>query len=1779
MKKMKKLLSVLLAVVLALSCFTVVGSAARANYKTVADLDALNAYSPYGQVTRVDAETRMSIIFDSLDVLLKGANINMGQVVNVLGLKITIDLTSVDRICYSFDSFKSSMSSLTWGAAALIVNLGILEELSFKNWQSGMTRDGTAQLTIVYQLLSLLEANKNVVNSVLTNGIELGIVANFISGLDLSGINNMVKDLPGLIKGMVFGLFERWDDTTAEITTLETNKKGNGKVESTLNTYVNNLFTNDMSITTVKADASGNITSNHSLPGADADARCRYIKEGNTITVKTYVTEKIKEAQEDLGNTYAVGDYYTSAKYVLKEEVYNEVSTGDYVFAQVQITKTGDIDTNDKGEMIYTGENLKYYDLNSPFLPSLKKDIEAGKVSIDLNANSAGSLLYTFIPYVFGEMVPVVANGSLKKILASWFGARFDYVGEVGDAKVTALPDSSNTFFTQKQGAYLWEWSDYAVINGAHYYRFEDQIYKADLSNTNPYFDVINWDYDITADFLNEYIPSSADGLTSTKYGYTTILQHLNKFLIKLANEVLAPDVLAKMTLTDGDNSKLVANIKSAAQAIISISPESIFGSNYQDGYYSLIMDSNNQTVLVGIACMIVDLVMPQMTFPSAASVKANNVTVGAPLAAVLRELATQLLPGNNYDALIYSDYNKKTFVAGKDNNYWLDVILTIGADIGVYYLKNLADMGEDTAAWAGMTAAGYKENKTYKASDLNEINGVKPWEAKIDYIIDWALDTNNLWAWKFANLVDTTGLDIDMASVQDPWAKLDKIFFDLLPLEDVFNFAGRPSSMTRLEYGLRDKFILAIADLNFDKIVGGASADGLINIPGTSILRDADVLTQIVVVVRNLLNALTGQVTYNGEELFSSTLFVGLDEVLNQNNLKSFAVTLLDNLKDAQDNGLLDTALPLVGFFLGWKFDPQEMADPSITFAHNNGWKYINGKSTNLEFRNASGGMLERHRADSTVGRTFDARADMPYNIVISNITCDDSTFATTQTFPVTVAPGAELVIPYTYTSTDDKVVTFTVQYSYTGKDGKALGGEHTKLMYVYKSETVGDDTKTHLYSSEDADKGYTSIYPFQYVIFTKDIYTSVTEYSATINYKGTTLSNPDLGQSMRSSSAKAVSGQAATYFRHMTNAELKANGWSNTLTKSIGSAAGPLYKALDGVTKETVFPEGQYDMGAISIEYFRKTYKEEGDPKVFDPDFYLYDDFNVGEVYNANIKSILLPNCVDTGNSAAVDAYNAYVAALKQIVIDATMPKLAASYVTTCHDFEAHIATFKTALSDLQKYMAKTGASASADADALEEILVNAMKTAEPGEYSVNFQDYYLYEYFIYHDYRQEVWNRMGEYKGPVAPTNTLWTMDGTGITDNATDKDGNPYAELTNKVYGSATGKRLLGLKAATWVPTAEDMANYNMAVDSWNAPGYTEMSNLDLASRVLWAQNFLQAKAANKQFLNREIEAAAKNYGTTATSDKYSTETWAAYYDAYTEAVKVNADANARQSEVFAAKWALMVAEKNLIEAAKSVKDNAETYLKELNAVAAQADVIFDNPTYYVAKTGIAEAAKFDGTDEEYAYAQLIKARGYEYVNQYGDNVILFDNCAIEYLTYDRENTTSNLKRIDASVDALKKAIDLFECAIKLEANDGDKTTTVAQEIKVINGITPGSIASMADLLTHVKATAAEAKLVPFASNANAFGTGAYVNVDVDGLGTLTTYWVVIYGDVNGDGAIDAFDAIELDVGQSSDFTGAYKEAIDVNGDGIYGDSADYSMIVSASATSAVINQIK
>lgn len=1732
MKKSTKLLSVILAIVMIFSSMSVLASAAKANYKTVTDLEANQAYSPYGAVTRLSTEERMSILFDYLDNVLSDANINMGQVVSI-GLieankfKLTVDLRSVNALCGTVDSLVHSIRhSSYWGVAKPLI--GVLKDIQVTTWNEGMTREGTAQLEIVRTLLAFLNENTGLVNTVLSEGLSLGVVGNFV---DLSSVQNVIKDLPGLIKGLIYPLFERWDDTTARADQLA-NTAGNGGMEATLNEFVQRLFTNNMSITTYVEDANGNCVSNHTLPGEGADVRVYYVKNGNTIVAYSYDTQT---------KTYKTTDQDTYVR-TLEEQAADYTGPDRYVYTK----------TNTDGSK----ENLKYYKNDSQFLPSFAADLAAGKTSIDLTKDTPAQLFYRFIPYVFAEMAPVVLNGSVKKLFAELLGTKFTYIGEVGSAEVKALADSSDVFFTQEQGEYLWEWSDYKVIKGNHYYRFEDQIYAGDINDVNKYFSLINWDWKVEKNAINEFIPG-ADG-TASAAGYATLFQALNDFVAKVIDIAATPELKSKLNWTKGDNSNLVENIKKAARALLPIEPEIIFGSNYADPdkYYDLIMTAtDNQEILAGVACTLLDFLMPQLILPTADTIKGKGVKLGAVLAAVIRELATQFVPTYNYDELIYANYDNKTFVAGKDNAYWLDVCLTMGVDIGMSYLRNLADLGEDTEV-------GYKfaASKTYTLDNFNQTG----WEATVDWIIDWALSEEYEWCWGMGKFVDTYE-EINLATTENPWVKLGDILGVLLPVDDILNVDTATDSEW-VKTALRNNLVMGILDLDLTKITGSTEANGLFNVPMDSILRTTPTMTAVVNVIRDVLNNALSKVA-NGN-LLDPSVVTGIDAVLNQGNLATIVSTLINKLYVGYGNGLLVPIMPFAGFFIGWKTDPQTFVTPALFLADTaNGGAYLlaNGGAVDGTFtiRNDAMGMLLRRAAGVY---------DSDYIITIKSITASDPNLSvymsdgSTAFEETAVSPWAKASFRVKGAYSSDKPFYLAMTYTLTGKGGKAVGTQYTKYIYAYMDDSTEENTQIAAHS-EGFQINNSAWTKRDAIRVQREAFNKV-HYAASIQaaLAGLTLTYTDTANEKYETWVYSATGIGLAEFATANqdyvhgcdkDTQLTDNkqGWMNGDDGNTTNTLMPVkynatFDASDYVSGTVIDTIGGLDVvwhnhrkgGNLGIS------ATGGDVKVTikTPDLgsiYIVDLSALQGAFDKYDKQSISR---DTFPAATDAQWNAFQTAMLNAKRTLSLPYMMDKTVFANEFSVATQEALIKALDNAYNAMSKADAS-SAATTTVPQTLLDAVNATEPeGTTEINYQDYRLYDYFNYQDVRTEVRNRINAYKAPAAPENRI---DGSSLT-----------AEEIEAVIASAGGKKALGIRNTVIEPTPKENADYANTIAEWHVPSYSMLDNANTANLLQYYYRFLIKKTTEKQFLAKEI-AYANNHGYVEAN--YSADSWANYQSALDNAVAVNNDNNALQSEVFNAKYELMKAQNELLRKDRSVKELG--LLSELEALVAQAEILFNNPQYYAPKADITEAD---------AYGALIKAAGYTLE----DGSILYNRSAAEFLKYDRENTATNLARIEASEVALKAAIDNFECTVKLEEKDGDQTTAVAQGVRVINGITPGSIANIDALMNHVQVSAAEAVATPFASASGFFGTGAKVELSVEGIGVLTTYYVVIYGDVNGDGAIDAFDAAVVNQNLNTDakLSGVYKDAAMVtNSDDV--ELADYSAIFNAAVGAEEIAQ--
>lgn len=1720
MKKSTKLLSVILAVVMIFSTMSVMAFAAKTEYQTSDNLTALDAYSPDGAVTRLSTEERMSVVFDFLDVTLAAANINMGDVINTAGLRLVIDLRSVNALCVTIDSAQALLNN---GLVKLVKGLlGIVKDANLKNWKSGMTREKNAQLDIVNGIATLLNDNAGLVKKVINDGkLDVGIIGNFV---DISGVNKYLSDLPGMLKGLVYPMFARVDD---DMTLINTYSTTTANPDTLVKKVLINAMSKPQSYTSYKEDASGNCISNHiALPtSAKAGLRDYYVKDSDSK-----------------GAYIEVFEYDTDKKmYVAQEEKYY---------------KTEETDMEGKGTGVYVyanaaGENVKYYVKDSYFLPSLAT---SGKVSeiFNLDSNTFVSALYQIAPYVFKDLAPVVLNGSVKMLLAQWFGAEktelFGGKASEATAVLAKLPSDVKAFYSKAAGTYNWEWSDFTIgSDGNGYYRLvskdglTETWLKFDMSTANSFAKLINWNYTISGDFVDEFMPTAANNgsVTASAAGYTTVLAALNDFVGKAIDTMLSDTAKAAINWTKGDNTKLIPNLRKALQYVAAYNPEYLFGTGYETvyaGYYDTVVDksASNQDVVTALGAIGVKALMPQIILPSAAELKGQNVT--ALLACVIRELATQFVPTYNYDALIYADYNSKTLVKGKDSGYWLDVIFTMGTDIGMKYLSKLADLGSDKAG-----GYQFEASKTYKLADFEK--NTRAWEKTIDWIIDWALTSDNEWCWKFQKLINTGDLDLDLATAQDPWVKLDKIIRDVLPVEKIINETATDGK-TFLETVLREDIIDSLLNLDVSKLLGTNSVTGIFNIPANSTLRTEALYPAVFRIVRELLNKVLGKVCGNTALIADS--YNSLDAILQKGAIADLAEKLIVGIAYAvKTGGLLDVALPFVNFFLGWTTNAQSYAEPKLTIDKGtlNYVQLTNGQmNTTLKVTNASAGMLLKH------GDTY----DHPYMLTLKSVTVNGTEMLTAAD-KKPLSPYESKDVTLNAAVHTDSLVKVTAVYSFTFKDGTAYDGDITSTTFEYAT----NDTADTVGSAWDSGEKKATYLAVDYVKMkgattTDCLVTNPSALASAISNIAVTWTNT------RDTDCKftkgSISGFDANYFESSGQAEALVNKTFLKYVKDDDSYTGnivtvnPLRLKSD-VDAATVPSGATYDLGnqAVTVSGSHRNRTKTLDMSAPLGTLYYYNGTNVKNAVDSEFKANR-----DSSKYPA-EAWKTYWTALTAAAKLAYGPFKKANIGNYSDD---NLTAAVTALETAAKALDTASTTpASGSATVTPAPIEDALKAAG----DINYQNFDLYAYWAYEKAMKAGNAIIDAYKGPVAPEKYI---DGSSLSE----AEITAIANKANATYKSA-------IVASMKAPSTEAQNAYMDAVKAYKAPSYSELEVRNSAKNIAWYASFLKSAAVKteKQFLDKEIKAAkAQDYK----EADYTAGSYARYTKALAAAEALNANANALQSEVFDVKYELEIAQRALMpKSASALEAGAYT---ELEAVIAQAKSIFtDNSAYTF------DASKADGLSKTEAYAKLVSVLGYEYTDEKGNTANLYSGSAENYAANDRFYSNVVAAQIDAVITNLKNAMAPFVCkyvAVPTTAGSNEGVS-VTENASLITGVTPGSLATADDVLARVTAKDSSATTLNVAANAaGLYGTGATATLSLKSSGApVAIYTVVIYGDVNGDGVVDGFDASSMDlaINNKAALTGAYKTAGGLATGKV--DLANYGLVVDAAYGGTAIAQ--
>lgn len=1712
MKKSTKLLSVILAVVMIFSTMSVMAFAAKTKYQTSDNLNALDAYSPDGAVTRLSTDERMSVVFDFLDVTLAAANINMGDVINKAGLHLVIDLRSVNALCGTIDSAQALLNNGLVGGVKWM--LGIVKDANLKNWKSGMTREDNAQLEIVNGIATLLNDNASLVKKVINDGkLDVGIIGNFV---DISGVNKYLSDIPGLVKGLVYPLFARVDD---DMTLINTYSTTTANPDTLIKNVLINAMSKPQSYTSYKEDASGNCISNHiALPkSAEAGLRDYYVK-----------------GSDSKGAYIEVFEYDTAKKtYVSQDEKYYK-------------TEETDMEGNGTGVYVYTnasGENVKYYVKDSYFLPSLATSDKVSEI-FNLDSNTLVSALYQIAPYVFKDLAPVVLNGSVKMLLAQWFGAEktelFGGKASEATAVLAKLPSDVKAFYSKAAGTYNWEWSDFTIGSDDNgYYRLvskdglTETWLKFDMSTANSFAKLINWNYTISGDFVNEFMPTAANGgsVTASAAGYTTVLAALNDFVGKAIDTMLSDTAKAAINWTKGDNSNLVPNLRKALQYVAAYNPEYLFGTGYETvyaGYYDTVVDksASDQDVVTALGAIGVKALMPQIILPSAAELKGQNVT--ALLACVIRELATQFVPTYNYDALIYADYNSKTLVKGKNSGYWLDVIFTMGTDIGMKYLSKLADLGSDKAG-----GYQFKASKTYKLADFEK--NTRAWEDTIDWIIDWALTSDNEWCWKFQKLINTGDLDLDLATEQDPWVKLDKIIRDVLPVEKIINETAADGK-TFLETVLREDIIDSLLNLDVSKLLGTNSVTGIFNIPANSTLRTEALYPAVFRIVRELLNKVLGKVCGNTALIADS--YNSLDAILQKGAIADLAEKLIVGIAYAvKTGGLLDVALPFVNFFLGWTTNAQSYAEPKLTIDKGtlNYVQLTNGQmNTTLKVTNASAGMLLKH------GDAY----DHPYMLTLKSVTVNGTEMLTAAD-KKPLSPYESKDVTLNAAVHTDSLVKVTAVYSFTFKDGTAYDGDITSTTFEYATNDTAD-TVGSPWSKEDKKTNFYEVVKMKGETTTDYVVSSASALASAISNIAVTWTNKR--DTDCRFDASSVSAYDSNYFESSGQAEALVGQKFLTGDPNGIVTVNPLRLKSD-VDAATVPSGAAYTLGNSSVTVYGTHRNRSGTLTMTAPFGTLY-------YYNAMpIKSLVDSEFKANRDSSKypAEAWNTYWTALTAAAKLAYGPFKKANLGNYSDDnLTAAITALETAAKALDTASTTpTGGSATVTPAPIE--------TALKAVGDINYQNFDLYAYWAYEKAMKAGNAIIDAYKGPVAPEKYI---DGSSLSE----AEITAIANKANATYKSA-------IVASMKAPSIEAQNAYMDALKAYKTPDYSELEILNSAKNIAWYASFLRGAAVTtqKQFLDKEIKAAkAQGYK----EADYTAGSYARYTKALAAAEALNANAKALQSEVFDAKYELEIAQRALMpKSASALEAGAYT---ELEAVIAQAKSIFTENSAYTF-----DASKADGLSKTEAYAKLVSVLGYEYTDEKGNTANLYSGSAENYAANDRFYSNVVAAQIDAVITNLKNAMAPFVCkyvAVPTTAGSNEGVS-VTENASLITGVTPGSLATADDVLARVTAKDSSATTLNVAANAaGLYGTGATATLSLKSSGApVAIYTVVIYGDVNGDGVVDGFDASSMDlaINNKAALTGAYKTAGGLATGKV--DLANYGLVVDAAYGGAAIAQ--
>ncbi len=746
MKQSTKLLCLVISLIMAFSCFSVIGSAAL----TKADITYDNIDD--AALTKEQVSTLALDLVDN-DLLAGMDPIDL----SIVG---TLRLDSVDHALYDIYDLRHGF---IWSIGKGL--LGDVGDLNFNattkdNADSEALQRAQGDYVVISQLIQFIGDNAGTLSKIAygigtSNGIDLGLIESF---LDLGETGDLLANLPGFLTEtvydmLVYGSYKEGEENNSYMSLDALEEAGTtfGAKYPEMNT-IDNIAVNAL----------------YNLLSKPQDYSWVETGETDPVTGEPIMAKEWETAI--ISPTFAAMDEAT-AKALINPMANSFFQILDNI-AQIAIDDLGVIALNNNlKKALMEAVEVEFNELDYANVPAECQamfDDEAAYVtyiSYDCIAKADNGVWY----YTTLKNEPVDADGDGETDLDAEDNEIYEKVRMYYKANFGAANEFASLI--------NWDWQFCGSQGGeGTSLIFEDIKYDGTIVGGLNNLLKLVYDQALTDDVKADYVDSmAAVGINTTGW-------------------------------EEGGNDKLGDNITNLVKYVLANYGEKVFGKGSK--YSTFTLEELAPYTIVDMVALIgpefFEDAMPQIILPKNAD-GTYAFTQGKQLwefgAIVLRELITGIAPNVNYDNYIFANGDVTSaddrLPADHTVDEWFNIILNMGLDTGYTYLNQITNFntaipaeGITQARWEGMLDAVIMWCVNYVGSgDLGVLNGINPTAVaaisgpinKLNFILNTILPLGFV-----GDAYQTAGTGLDLNKVIDAF-KVLLTDFDLTVITDLF--------------------------------------------------------------------------------------------------------------------------------------------------------------------------------------------------------------------------------------------------------------------------------------------------------------------------------------------------------------------------------------------------------------------------------------------------------------------------------------------------------------------------------------------------------------------------------------------------------------------------------------------------------------------------------------------------------------------------------------------------------------------------------------------------------------------------------------------------------------------------------------------------------------------------------------------------------------------------------------------------------------------------------